>query len=314
MKISVGLPQTGSLASVAALDAIVELAEARGAHGLWVVDRLLAPLEPRDPYPASSDGRLPAPFARTLDPLQLLAAAAARTSRLRIGTNVLVMPWYNPVMLARTLSTLDVLSGGRLDVGLGLGWSRDEVVASGAAKGASSAARTDEFVDVLRACLRGGEVEHTGAFFAVPTARIDLVPASVPPLFLAAFTPGAMARVARRGDGWLPSSLPFDVMMAMWAGIRQMAEAGGRDPDELRLIVRGNTSSLRTFTSPDRPPFEGDLRQLADDVRRCEDLGVHEVILDLQFTECAASLRELLGKLDELLGRVDEYLAPPIPA
>ena len=123
-----------------------------------------------------------------------------------------------------------------------------------------------------------------------------------------------MARIARVGDGWLPASIPFDAMMTMWSAIRDMAAANGRDPEALRLVVRANTSSIQRRPEEERPPFEGDLQQLADDVHRCAERGVDEVILDLQFTECATTLTGLTDTFDDLLGRLTDHLATPVAA
>jgi alkanesulfonate monooxygenase SsuD/methylene tetrahydromethanopterin reductase-like flavin-dependent oxidoreductase (luciferase family) len=120
-----------------------------------------------------------------------------------------------------------------------------------------------------------------------------------------------MARIAQVGDGWLPSSLPFDVMMSMWGAIRAMAEAGGRDPDELKLVVRAHKMSTQRVADGSRRPFEGDARQVAEDVRRCAELGAHEVIVDLQFTEAARSLDEYTDALEAVLDEVGEHLDAP---
>ena len=101
-------------------------AERSGFASLWVMDRVLAPLEPRTPYPASMDGELPAEQYSVLDPFVALTLAATATERIRLGTSVLVAPWYSPLLLARTLTAIDLASHGRLSVGLGLGWSVDE--------------------------------------------------------------------------------------------------------------------------------------------------------------------------------------------
>src|SRR5206468_2222403 len=162
-----------------------------------------------------------------------------------------------------TLASLQVLSGERLDVGLGIGWSSDELEAAGAT-GAASTARTDEFVEVLQHVLDGGAVTFAGRHFSVPASRFELATPRPPPYF-AAYTPGAMRRVARVGDGWLPAGLPFDAMTAMWAGIRHQAQEAVRDASELRLVVRTNKTSLGHVTG-DRPSaFDGDLAQTAAD-------------------------------------------------
>jgi alkanesulfonate monooxygenase SsuD/methylene tetrahydromethanopterin reductase-like flavin-dependent oxidoreductase (luciferase family) len=130
MRRGFALPQIGSVAGPDALITVAQRAEAVGFDSVWVLDRSLFPVEPRAPYPVG-DGTLPAKYRRTPDPVETLTFVAAHTRRVAVGTSVLNVPWYNPVLLARRLSTLDVLSGGRLRVGLGMGWSPDEYQAAG---------------------------------------------------------------------------------------------------------------------------------------------------------------------------------------
>src|SRR5512143_2952074 len=126
MDIGLALPQIGTLATSENLRAAAVAAERAGYSSVWVFDRILGAHDPRSDYPASPDGRMPEELATVLDPIATLALAAAVTERVRLGTSVLVAPWYPPILLARMLTTLDVLSDGRLMAGLGLGWSVDE--------------------------------------------------------------------------------------------------------------------------------------------------------------------------------------------
>jgi probable F420-dependent oxidoreductase len=317
MRFSIAAPQTGALATLEAVARVADLAEALELDGLWVIDRLLQPLTPRDPYPATPDGTLSSQFERVLDPLAVLTFVAARTARVRLGTGVLVAPWYPPVMLARSLASLDVLSGGRLDVGLGVGWSSDELAAVGVAGGVG--ARMDELVDVLRAAWGDEVVEHRGPTSSIAPSRIGLKPVQQPgpPLYFSAYSPAAMARIAHHGDGWLPAGLPLDAMAPMWAGILQMTEDAGRDPAAMKLIVRANCFTLERQPEQDRTLFQGDAQQLASDTRRCRDLGVDEVVLDLQFTEAAADLGRFTDAIVETtraVADVRDATAASVPA
>jgi alkanesulfonate monooxygenase SsuD/methylene tetrahydromethanopterin reductase-like flavin-dependent oxidoreductase (luciferase family) len=154
MRIGLSVPQLGALAQPHAVTTVATEAEIAGYDSLWVMDRLLAPLHPRSAYPGTPDGALPAEHHRVLDPLVVLTHAAAVTDRVRLGTNVLVAPWYPPVPLARSLTTLDLLSGGRLTVGLGIGWSADEYDATGASMHGRGA-RLEEILDVLEHAWTG---------------------------------------------------------------------------------------------------------------------------------------------------------------
>ena len=167
MKVGFGLPQMGPAASPDAVVKAAQRAEELGYDSVWVIERLLYPLKPQTPYPATPDGSLPDVYKRVLDPLATLTFLAAKTSRVGLGTSVLDMPYYNPVMLARQLTTLDVLSQGRLRLGLGLGWSKDEYDAVGATfKGRG--ARADEFIQVLKAIWTTDPVEFHGNFTTSP--------------------------------------------------------------------------------------------------------------------------------------------------
>lgn len=126
MKLGFSLPTAGEWATPENQIRIARQAEALGDHSLWVFQRLLYALAPKNEYPPGPGRVWPKPFERVLDPIVTLASVAAATSRIRLGTSVLIMPFYAPVVLAKQLATLDVLSGGRLHVGLGIGWSEDE--------------------------------------------------------------------------------------------------------------------------------------------------------------------------------------------
>ena len=125
------LPNIGPISTAEAITKVAQRAEALGYSSLWTIERLLYPVKLQVPYPGTLDGSLPEIYKQVLDPLDALTYVAAQTKKIRLGTSVLDMPYYNPVVLARRLTTIDVLSNGRLCVGLGLGWSKDEMDATG---------------------------------------------------------------------------------------------------------------------------------------------------------------------------------------
>src|SRR5687767_8118981 len=149
MRSGIILPSLGAGVGPEELVRASRRAEELGYANLWVVDRLLYPVAPGSAYPATTDGALPPFYQHALTPLATLTYVASRTRRIGLGTSVLLMPLHNPVMLARQIATLDMLSGGRARVGLGQGWSIDELEAGGGATGRRGA-RADEYVRVLR--------------------------------------------------------------------------------------------------------------------------------------------------------------------
>lgn len=288
MHIGLSAPQIGPLADPAAVREVAVAAEDAGFHSLWVLDRLLAPLAPQDRYPGTPDGSLPEPMRVVLDPIGVLGLAAAVTERIRVGTNVLVVPWYEPVVLGRALTTLDIVSGGRLDVGLGVGWSTDECEAVGVTR-SKLASRMEDALDLLDAVWTDPVVEHQSEFRTVHPSTIEPKPVQGrPPILLAAFTPAGLDRIARRADGWLPVGLPHDVLAMMWNGLRDAAAGHGRDPDELRLVVRANVVITDRPIDGERPVFLGSLEQIVEDVHATRAIGAHELTLDLHGVACTA--------------------------
>lgn len=300
MKIGLGIPHLGHFADPDAARTVAQAAEAAGFSSLWAMDRLLSPVAPRTlAYPGRADGALPAIQQRVLDPIVTLTLAAAVTERIRVGTDVLVAPWYPPVLLARSLAALDQVSHGRLTVGLGLGWSVDEFDAAGAPI-AHRGRRLEEILDVLSAMWAPGlaAIDTSREHVAASVVGTKPVQTPRPPLLLAAFNPAGLDRIARRGDGWLPFGIPLGDIATGWATIRTSAERYGRDPDALQLVVRADPTFSDERLTHDRPAFTGSHAEIVDDIRHVEDLGATEVILDLQAaTDSADHLIDIALKL-----------------
>src|SRR5262245_65464407 len=209
MRLGFGLPQTGQAAGPDGVTKVARRAEHLGFGSLWVFDRLLYPLKLQTPYPAG-DGSLPELYKSVLDPVETMTFVAAKTSRINVGSSVLNLPWYNPVLLARRLTTLDILSGGRLRLGFGIGWSLDEYEAAGV-PWKQRGSRADEALSALKAIWTTNPVEIQGAGFKVPKSYFGLKPLQKPhpPIYMAAYTPGAMRRAAREATGWFPVGIPL---------------------------------------------------------------------------------------------------------
>ena len=222
---------------------------------------------------------MPEQYRKVLDPLQILSFAAANTSRVSLGTSVLIIGYRNPLVLAQSLTTIDVLSGGRLIAGFGQGWSKDEFDAVGVPMG-SRAGMADEFLQALKAVWTDNPVEFEGDHFQIPASYIDIKPVQKPhpPIYLAAYSPGAMQRVATLGDGWLPSGIPIEGMAQMMEGIRGMASQAGRNASDLKMIVRANVEISSNAAGPERKVFSGSLDEIKADITGSKDIGADEVI------------------------------------
>lgn len=259
-------------------------AEQLGADSLWVGDRLLAAVHPTVGY-AGSD-TVPDEFRTNLDPFVALTVAATATTTARLGCSVFVAPWYPPVQLARQLTSIDVLSGGRLLPGFGIGWSPEEFQAAGAPF-RRRGAQLDELLDALDALWTTNPVQHQGERWSIPQAWVDLKPVQRPrpPIYLGAFTPPGLERVGRRADGWMAvvqvaGGLRLDMLNRQRQAIDGAARAAGRDPSAIHTYVRVNVAA--------GTPVE----QVAEAVSLLADNGYPDAFVELMYvvTETDAQL------------------------
>lgn len=295
------LPQVGPAASPQAIVQVAQRAETLGYDSLWVTERLLYPLKPQTPYPGTPEGLLPDAYKMVFDPLATLTFVAAQTKRIAVGTSVLDMPFYNPVMLARSLTTLDVFSGGRLRVGLGQGWSKDEYDAAGVVP-RGLGRRADEFIQVLKTIWTTDPVEFHGRYFQIPRSIIQPKPVQKPhpPLYLAAFSPTGLKRAATLANGWNPAGVPVDGMKQMIAGLKEMAKAAGRDPASVEVVVRANLSIAQQPLGKDRGIFAGTLEEIKADIASVRALGASEVFFDAAFSPGVRTVDDYLRILEEI--------------
>lgn len=277
VRLGFGLPVSGSWATPANMQAIARRAEELGYASLWTFQRLLTP--------ATGDW---APAYRAVhDPIVALAYVAAVTERVRLGLAIVNLPFYAPIVLSKQLTTMDVVTAGRLDVGLGLGWSREEFSAVGVPY-QRRGARAEEFLRCLEAIWSEDVIRFDGEFFRVPPARVEPKPVQRPrpPLLLGGSAEPALRRVGRLADGWISGSREDLTRIGdAIAVMRHSAREAGRDPERLRFVVRGIVRldpGPRALAGP-RRPLTGTAEQIRDDLVKLADRGVTEVFLDLNF-------------------------------
>jgi probable F420-dependent oxidoreductase len=300
MRFGFALLQVGSAVGPEGLVAVAKRAEDLGFDSLWVLDRILWPVNPRAPYPIG-DGSLPVEYKSVLDPLETLTFAAAHTRRIALGTSILNLPWYTPVLLARRLTTLDILSVGRLKAGFGIGWSPDEYEAAGVTW-QERGKRADELIQALKKIWTTDPVEFQGKYYRIPKSVIGPKPVQKPhpPIYMAAYTPSAMKRVAAEANGWFPVGIPLSGVGPMFEGIKGMAKEAGRDPSALELIVRANVEMHNSPVQKDRVDFSGTLEQIAEDVKATQKLGAAEIVLDVQFSPGVETANDVVSRMEQL--------------
>jgi probable F420-dependent oxidoreductase len=300
MRFGFALPQVGSIAGPEALVMVAKRAENLGFDSLWVLDRILWPVNPQAPYPIG-DGSLPAQYKNVLDPVETLTFAAAHTSRIALATGVLNLPWYNPVLLARRLTTLDILSGGRLRAGFGIGWSPDEYQAAGATW-SDRGKRADEAIEILKKIWTTDPVEFQGKHYRIAKSFIGPKPVQKPhpPIYMAAFTPSAMKRVAAVADAWLPVGIPLSGVGAMFDDIKKMTKAAGRDAAALELIITAGVEVHKTPLEKERAAFTGTLEQIGEDFATARKLGAAEIAIYAQFLPPGETAEDLISRMETL--------------
>lgn len=270
------LPQLGEGIEPALVREFCRRAEALGYTSLWVQDHFLWPLAPTRGYGGKPGAAVPDRYRCVLAPLELLAAAACWTSRPRLGTSVLVAGNHWPAPLAQRLATLDLLSDGRLIVGLGVGWNAEEHEAAGTDV-TTRGARAEEFVEVLRACWGDDPVCFEGRFFTVAPSIMGPKPRQRPhpPLISGMWSPAGLDRTRRQYDGWNPAGWSVEAVAATVAEL-DAARPAGRGP----LAVYH-----RVFAQyPGRPTPEGDpVERLVAEATAAARAGFAEVVLEHNF-------------------------------
>ena len=272
MLISCGCPVAGAWAAPASVSGFAMRAEELGYHGLWAFQRLLA----------GADQDLAPVYRAVLDPLLALTWAAARTTTIRLGVSVINLPYVSPTYLAKQAATLDVLSGGRFDLGLGTGWSEPEFAATGSDP-SPRGRRTVEYLAVLRALWNDPVASFDGELYRVPPSTMAPRPVQPggPPVLLGGTAEVALRRAGRLAAGWLSSSrATFDEIARGAQVVRRSAEEAGRDPDAVRVVVR---AVVRPGERDDTLPLSGSWEQIRAGAQRYAEAGVTELFYDLNW-------------------------------
>lgn len=300
MQLGFMIPLVGpSVSDASALGTFVRGLEDLGYDALWVGDRLVTPVDVGSSYLA-----LGPQMARSFDPALLLTVAAAATSRVRLNTSTLSTFYYELPHLARQLTTLDVLSDGRLGVGVGLGWMKQEYDVARNADWRRRGKMLDDTLAFLHEWWTTSPVSWDSEFFNMPPVHVGLRPvqAGGPPIWIGGASEAAMRRVGRSGVGWLGVEGPAPAASAgsqdegagrLWSIARRAAEDAGRDPDALKTAMRIN---LEPGTSVD---------SVADQLKRYADSGVDEAYVDAfaMFTSLD-QLLDFAGQVIERTGRL----------
>lgn len=240
MQAGLHLPHLGRSASRDVLRGFAAAAEQSGYDSLWVSDHVVVPRQLASRYPYNETGEFPfradAPF---FDPIATLLFVAGCTERVQLGTAVLIVPYRNPVVQAKELATLDVVSGGRLILGIGTGWMEEEFRALDVPF-AHRGGRTNEYLRLLKQLWTADDTSFAGRFYTLENVGFYPKPLQQPhpPIWGGGHSEPAFRRGGELCDGWLGANVSPEQVAAQFAWVQAYAKQAGRDPEALTLAVR----------------------------------------------------------------------------
>jgi probable F420-dependent oxidoreductase len=300
MQFGLSLPHFRRVASPEAIRRVAQDAERLGYDGIWVSDHIVIPMSAVD--------RFGSVF---YEPLTVLGFAAACTSRIRLGTTVIILPYRNPVVTAKVLSTLDVLSGGRVTAGMAVGWTEDEFKALGVPfqeRGALS----DEYIAAFKALWTQDRPAFHGHYVRFENLAFEPKPVQKPhlPIWIGGNSKRAIRRAVALGDGWHPTRpLPEEVKAGV-AYLQEICGQRGRDPRSLTIAVR---EPLKFYDGAEaavrRRPLLGSTQKIIDTIGQYRDAGVHYVMLDTFYSAPELEHETVEG----LLATIERFAADVMP-
>ena len=324
MKIGLRLPQTDEhRATKQNIIRLATQAENAGFDSLWVLERLIWPIKPHDPYPGSTDGKFPADWQYIFEPLEPLTYVAANTNKIVLGTSVIDMLFHNPVILARRFATLDVLSEGRAIAGFGIGWSKDEYQVSNIPF-KDRGKRANEYIQILKKIWTDDVVEFKGQYYHIPASKIGSKPIqkSHIPIYLWGYSQGTFVRIANYADGWIcviRNSL--DEIKSYIDKLRNECYKANRNPKdahiaaivypdviEYRYTNNNNTDNKESnekgpkSKSKPRQLLSGTIDQIGKDLQEIKEMGVDHLILNFNRSPISNNIDNIIVVTKQLSG------------
>ncbi len=296
------LPTRGQSASPESLETLVARAEALGFSSVVIADHIVFPVTIKSKYPYTVSGAFPGQ-GDALEQLSLMAFVAGKSQTLRLISSVMILPHRNPVVTAKMLATIDVLSRGRVTVGVGVGWLREEFEALGAPDFDRRGAVSDEYLRIFKALWTQDPASYHGEFYRFDSVRCLPHPAQKPhpPIWVGGHSKAALRRVARLGDGWHPvganPAVPLrpPELRASLDDLRRLTDAERRDFSTLTISYKAPIydPGQGVDGGAERRPFSGSQQAIADDIGTFAGLGVSELIFDFRSESLPESLERM---------------------
>jgi len=298
------LPTRGQTTTPDDVDTLVQRGEAYGFHAVMIADHIVFPSETQSRYPYTVSGAFPG-HGDAMEQLTLMAFVAAKTTTLRLVTSVMILPYRNPVLTAKMLATIDVLSRGRVTVGVGVGWLREEFEALDAPDFTRRGAVSNEYIQILKTLWTQDPATFTGEFYQFQALHCLPHPIQKPhpPIWIGGHSPAALRRAARYGDGWHPVGAnpavplrPHELEVAL-GDLKRLTEAAGRDPEALTISYKAPLYDVSLTAEHqagfERRPFSGTTEQIVADIATYGRLGVSELIFDFRSESQSESLERM---------------------
>ena len=295
------LPTRGPLGNPNDIGAIAQAGERLGYATIVIGDHIVFPVEVASPYPYTVDGGFPG-VGDAMEQLTLMSYIAGITSTARLVTSVMILPHRNPLATAKILATIDVLSRGRVTVGVGVGWMREEFEALSAPDFDKRGASSNEYIEIFKKCWTQDPVSHDGEFYSFKELRCMPHPVQKPhpPIWIGGHSRAALRRVAKYGDCWHPvgstsaSPLPPEEFQRLLNQLKQMTEAEGRDFEALSISFKAPSYDPgRIPEGHDRLLFTGEPERIAEDIRAYEAMGVEEVVFDFRTPPASKTIENM---------------------
>jgi probable F420-dependent oxidoreductase len=308
-----GLHLPASSASVTPSDLVrfAQRAEALGFYCLTIADHVIVPREISVPYPYTVDGKYPG-TGYHLETLMTMGFLAGATRRIRFATSVLIAPYRNPIVTAKMLASLDVLSNGRLIVGVGVGWMKEEFENLQAPDFDQRGNVTDEYIQAFRELWTSDDRQFSGKHCSFSNLLFLPKPVQKPaiPIWIGGHSKQAIRRAARLGDGWHPIGgvptiplEPEDVKRDR-ALLAELAREAGRDPASIRVALKGSLFDREKKIDGRRRRFMGSAEEIAGDIRDYRAAGVDTMIFDVRRPTINETLERMEWMAKEVFTRV----------
>jgi probable F420-dependent oxidoreductase len=314
MTMDFGLHLPASSATVMAEDLVcfAQQAEALGFYCLTVADHVIVPKNISVPYPYTVDGKYPG-TGYHLETLMTMGFLAGTTKRIRFITSVMILPYRNPIVTAKMLASLDVLSGGRVIVGAGVGWMKEEFETIRTEPFEERGKVTDEYIAAFRELWTSDNPSFSGKYCSFSNILFLPKPVQKPtiPIWIGGHSKQAIRRAARLGDGWHPIGgvptiplEPEDIARDM-SMLREYAAKAGRDPKNIRVALKGSLFDREKQITPGkRRRFIGNAEEVASDIRDYRAVGVDTMIFDVRQPSIAETLERMEWMAKEVFPQI----------